>query len=207
MKKKYIIIIAVLPIVTAVLFFLCKPHFSKNYPDFYIFKANDTKRNDSIIDSTKKRLFLLNEKTPYIVIDRYINKLYLRTNEKILLEALCSTGKGNELTDTLGNRRWIFDTPQGVFTVDAKLENPWWRKPDWAFIEEGEAIPKDDRERLDPEMLGEYAIGFGDGYYIHGTLYERLLGVNVTHGCVRLGAQDLRFLYNKVKAGTRVYVY
>ncbi len=150
---------------------------------------------------------IVKEKGSYIVIDRYINKLYLRTESKVILEALCSTGTGAELEDTLSGRRWIFETPRGVFKIDTKLENPWWRKPDWAFIEEGEAIPIDDQERLDPEMLGEFALGFGDGLFIHGTLYERLLGVNVTHGCVRLGAEDLKVLYKNAKIGTRVYVY
>jgi lipoprotein-anchoring transpeptidase ErfK/SrfK len=150
---------------------------------------------------------IIKETGSYIVIDRYINKLYLRTESKVILEALCSTGTGAELEDSVSGRRWIFETPRGVFKVDAKLENPWWRKPDWAFIEEGEAIPTDDQERLDPEMLGEFALGFGDGYFIHGTLYERLLGVNVTHGCVRLGSEDLTILYKNVKIGTRVYVY
>ena len=207
MKKEYIFIAAVLSIVIIVLFFLLGPHIGDNSPGSNKIKGNDKQAKSSVPDGTKNRSTLLNEKAPYIVIDRYVNKLYLRTRDKILLEALCSTGTGNELTDTLGGKSWIFDTPQGVFTVNAKLENPWWRKPDWAFIEEGKAVPKDDRERFDSEMLGEYAIGFGDGYYIHGTLYERLLGVNVTHGCVRLGTRDLRFLYSRVKIGTRVYVY
>ncbi|HEX7344288.1 MAG TPA: L,D-transpeptidase, partial [bacterium] len=76
-----------------------------------------------------------------------------------------------------------------------------------AFIEEGEEIPKDPRERYDPEMLGEYAMGFGDGYFIHGTIYKRLLGINVTHGCVRLGDADLKHVFDKVKIGTPVYIF
>ena len=146
-------------------------------------------------------------KKPYVVIDRYCNRLYLRTGDSILLEAQCSTGSGAELTDSASGRQWQFATPSGVFVVHSKLENPWWRKPDWAFIEEGEPIPGSDADRLDPEMLGEYALGFGDGYFIHGTIYERLLGVSVTHGCVRLGADDLRKLYRQVGIGTLVYVY
>ncbi len=144
---------------------------------------------------------------PYIVIDTHANILTLRTENSILLKATCSTGSGGELIDTGTGRKWRFDTPQGVFRVTSKLVDPWWRKPDWAFIEENESIPQDPSERLDPEMLGEYALGFGNEYYIHGTIYERLLGVNVTHGCVRLGTDDLRKLYNRVPIGTLVYVF
>ena len=39
-------------------------------------------------------------------------------------------------------------------------------------------------------MMGDYALGIGSGYFIHGTLYKRLLGRNVSHGCVRLGDED-----------------
>ena len=111
------------------------------------------------------------------------------------------------MTDSLTGRKWVFNTPQGVFKITTKLVEPWWRKPDWAFIEDNENIPKDPSERLDSEMLGEYALGFGNDYYIHGTIYERLLGVNVTHGCVRLGSEDLKKLYNVVPVGTPVYIF
>lgn len=144
---------------------------------------------------------------PYIVIDRYANKLYLRTSDSVLMSFTCSTGSGAQLEDSASGRRWKFETPGGVFVVHSKLENPWWRKPDWAYIEEGDPIPVDERERVDPNMMGDYAIGFGDGYYIHGTIYERLLGIAVTHGCVRLGADDLRELYATTPIGTLIYVY
>jgi hypothetical protein len=143
----------------------------------------------------------------YIVIDRYANRLFLRTDDSVFLAADCSTGSGAQLTDAATGRHWTFDTPAGVFQVSSKLEGPWWRKPDWAFIEEGEKVPLTDEERMDPSMMGEYAIGFGNGYFIHGTLYERLLGVSVTHGCVRLGAEDLRKLYAHAQMGTYIFVY
>jgi L,D-transpeptidase YbiS len=144
---------------------------------------------------------------PYIVIDRYCNRLFLRTADSIWLEALCSTGTESNLEDTLSNRQWKFATPAGVFVVDSKLKNPWWKKPDWAYIEEGLPLPKKDGDRLDDQMMGDYAIGFGDGYFIHGTIYERLLGLAVTHGCVRLGAEDLKMLYDNTPIGTKIYIY
>jgi L,D-transpeptidase ErfK/SrfK len=155
----------------------------------------------------QKRQFRLQPGKPYIVIDRYCNRIYLRTTDSIMLEAMCSTGSGGILVDSATGRRWKFDTPGGVFTVDSKLENPWWRKPDWAYIEEDKPIPRNEDDRMDSEMMGNYAIGFGNGYFIHGTIYERLVGVAVTHGCVRMSAGDLRKLYDKVEIGTRVYIF
>ena len=157
----------------------------------------------------KARVLLAKTKPtkPYIVIDTHANSLYLRTEDSILFKGTCSTGSGGELIDSLTGRRWSFATPRGVFKVTSKVADPWWRKPDWAFLEDNEPIPSDPNERLDPEMLGAFAMGFGDNYYIHGTIYERLLGVSVTHGCVRLGSEDLKKLYDIVPIGTPVYIF
>jgi len=141
----------------------------------------------------------------FIVIDTAANRLYLRKGADTLLEAVCSTGSGIQLV--AGERQWTFRTPRGVFKVRSKAKDPIWRKPDWAFLEEGEAVPKRESDRFEEGVLGEYAIGIGDGYFIHGTLYTRLLGTNVTHGCVRLGSEDLEFLARKVPTGTRVYIF
>ncbi len=153
------------------------------------------------------RLDALRVSRPYIVVDTNANVLYLRTETSIILKTPCSTGSGGDLIDEATGRRWSFKTPLGMFRVESKLVDPWWRKPDWAFIEDNLAIPEDPDRRLDPEMLGEYALGFGDGYYIHGTVYERLLGVSVTHGCVRVGSDNLERLYEMVGIGTRIYVF
>jgi lipoprotein-anchoring transpeptidase ErfK/SrfK len=42
---------------------------------------------------------------------------------------------------------------------------------------------------------------------IHGTLYERLLGRSVTHGCVRVGRDPLRTIVRQVKVGSQVFIY
>jgi len=143
----------------------------------------------------------------YIVIDTHANILSLRTATKVLFKADCSTGSGGELVDTVTGHRWIFNTPHGVFKIKSKLAQPWWRKPDWAYIEDSLPPPTKESERYDPEMMGDYAMGFGDGYFIHGTIYERLIGVSVTHGCVRLGTEDLSYLYSRVSIGTPVYIF
>jgi L,D-transpeptidase YbiS len=145
--------------------------------------------------------------SPYVVIDTHTNRLYWRTADTVLLDLLCSTGTGAELDDPDDDRRWRFDTPRGIFAISAMAADPIWRRPDWAFIEQGEAIPDSAAARLDPDALGGYAIAFGDGYYIHGTISERLIGVAVTHGCIRLAAADLANLYSYVSIGTPVVIF
>ncbi|KPK81329.1 MAG: hypothetical protein AMS25_07085 [Gemmatimonas sp. SM23_52] len=161
-------------------------------------------------EQTRLRAALLRKapKGKYIVIDRTNNRLYLRQNDRVLLEAVASAGSGSILREKGGRKRtWVFDTPQGVFRVLAKTREPVWKRPDWAFIEEGKPIPTDIAERFQYGTLGEYALYFGDGYMIHGTLYERLLGRSVTHGCIRLGRNDLRTLFRTVSIGTPIYIY
>lgn len=164
-------------------------------------------RAERLLRMARRDLQALTPSKPYIVIDTHANKIYLRTANKIILEATCSTGSGSELTDPETGKKWVFDTPRGVFRIKNKLKEPWWRKPDWAFIEEEEPIPENHEDRMDPNVMGDYALGFGDGYFIHGTIYERLLGVNVTHGCVRLGSEDLSKFYQRAPIGTYVYIF
>jgi lipoprotein-anchoring transpeptidase ErfK/SrfK len=167
----------------------------------------DAKQAKKELQSARQALAALKPKQPYIVIDSHANKIFLRTEDSVIQEATCSTGSGGEYVDTTTGRHWIFDTPRGVYKVNSKIPHPWWRKPDWAFLEEGETIPKNEEERFDPNMMGDYALGFGDGYFIHGTIYERLLGINVTHGCVRVGSDDLEKMYKRVPMGTLVYIF
>jgi L,D-transpeptidase YbiS len=155
----------------------------------------------------RARLARLEPRGLYLVIDQTLNRLYLRKDDDVVLEAVCSAGSGMVLKESETGRTWVFDTPRGRFQVLSKIENPVWRKPDWAFVEEGEPIPTSAAERLEYGTLGEYALYFGNGYMIHGTLYERLLGRSVTHGCIRLGRDDLRKVFARVPVGTPSYIY
>jgi len=155
----------------------------------------------------KKLISNLSPKGTYLVIDTAKNRLYVKKGEQTLKEVVVSTGSGSILNDPAGNRQWIFDTPRGELSVQSKTTNPVWTKPDWAFIEEGEEIPKSYKDRVEKDVLGDYAFHLGDGYMIHGTLYTRLLGRNVTHGCVRVGDADLEKLNKTVSIGTKVIIF
>jgi lipoprotein-anchoring transpeptidase ErfK/SrfK len=154
-----------------------------------------------------RRMQGLPPKGLYISIDTASNILYLKEGNRTLLAATISAGSGSILKDPANDRNWIFETPRGEFTIISKFTKPSWIKPDWAFIEEGKSIPKNFSERVEEGVLGDYALGFGNGYFIHGTLYTRLLGKNITHGCIRVGDQDLKTIYRTVSLGTKVYIF
>jgi L,D-transpeptidase YbiS len=145
---------------------------------------------------------------PYILVDTARNRLYVKRQEEIVLDAVASTGSGTILVKPgEGNNQWVFDTPRGEFLVKSKLTNPTWIKPDWAFVEEGLAVPQNAADRAEQGVLGDYALGFGKGFFIHGTLYTRLLGKNVTHGCIRLNDNDLKGVYKLARVGTPIMIF
>jgi L,D-transpeptidase YbiS len=178
--------------------------------------AGHAKAPDSLVlrqlqsrhQALSKQLAQLMPAQPYILVDTARTHLYILYRDRVMLDALASTGSGTILDKPGENQsQWIFDTPRGEFFVQSKLTNPVWVKPDWAFVEEGLEVPKNAAERMEPGVLGEYALGFGRGYFIHGTLYTRLLGKNVTHGCIRLNDEDLKSVYRLAKIGTPIMIF
>ena len=144
---------------------------------------------------------------PVILVDTAQSRITMMLGAQVIVQGTCSTGNGMELSDAAGKRSWTFDTPRGRFRVVGKVANPVWLRPDWSFIEEGEPIPKDPAKRAMANVLGDYAIAFGDGFFIHGTLYTRLLGANVTHGCIRVDDKTLKKLYLAAQPGTPIWIY
>jgi lipoprotein-anchoring transpeptidase ErfK/SrfK len=143
----------------------------------------------------------------YIIINTTENRFFLYKNKKLVRTGFCSSGSYIKL-QTEGNKQYTFKTPKGKWTVLGKKTNPVWKKPDWAFLEEGLPIPSANAEsRFEYGVLGDYALTLGDGYMIHGTIYKRFLGMPVTHGCVRLSDPDLEAVYNTLNVGSKVYIF
>lgn len=144
----------------------------------------------------------------YMVINTNDNHFYLYKKKQLILDGLCSTGKNERLVSSDSTKEYIFYTPLGVRKVLGKHKNPVWAKPNWAFVEEGLPIPPAGHpSRFESGTLGAYKLTLGDGYMIHGTIYKRFMGLNVTHGCVRLGDEDLEMVYNTMSVGSKVYIY
>jgi len=144
----------------------------------------------------------------YLVVNTVDNEFFLYRNRRLIREGYCSSGSYTLLRTKDGEKEWIFKTPRGRFTIQGKITHPVWRRPDWAFVEEGLPIPgPGDPSRYEYGVLGDYAMSIGDGYLIHGTLYKRQLGMPVTHGCIRLNDDDLEAVYSALSIGSKVYIY
>ncbi len=147
--------------------------------------------------------------TPYIVINTQDNLILLRDGEQVLRQADCATGSGRKLEGAKRWHRWTFDTPKGRFAIRRKVADPLWIRPTWYFIENDEEIPifAEDPRRFQRGVLGAYALYFLKDFMIHGTLFEINLGKSITHGCVRVGSEDLEYLYEAVEIGWPVFIY
>ena len=167
-------------------------------------QVQNSKNSISLLET--KLNDLMPEK-PYILINTSENRFVLRNAKDTIRTGMCSTGKDEILIYPNGTRK-PFKTPKGMFSVLLKRRDPVWTKPDWAFIEEGKKPPSArSAERYDEATLGAYALTIGDGYMLHGTLYQRFLGLPVTHGCVRLGDADLEVIFSTLDKGAKVFIY
>ncbi len=173
-------------------------------PDLSRLKVTPSQRADTL---ESRLTALMPRHEIYVVVDTHHNQLRVYRGKELLREAICSTGSGEKLRDPRNGKTWIFDTPQGEMRIWRKVKDPVWVKPDWAFIEDGYEPPRGMRDRVDDFSLGDYALYMKDGYIIHGTVFQTLLGKRVTHGCVRLGDKDLKFVYSTVPVGARVFLY
>ncbi len=166
------------------------------------------------INNLKKQVVQLNRKidrfmpgNAFLTINTTENTFMLYKNNEIIRRGKCSTGSFVQL-EVDSTKSWIFETPKGILSVKNKITNPVWRKPDWAFIEVGLTVPPaNDPSRYERGVLGDYALALGDGYLIHGTLYQRLMGMPVTHGCVRLNDEDLEMVYKNMQVGSKVFIF
>jgi lipoprotein-anchoring transpeptidase ErfK/SrfK len=82
--------------------------------------------------------------------------------------------------------------------------------PSGEMIRVGNSIvipPLGVKQRRFHKVLGSYRLNLGDGYALHGTQQTSQLGQSVSHGCVRLGDEDIEALYKMVNVGDEVIMY
>ena len=103
-------------------------------------------------------------------------------------------------------------TPRGVFRVVRKDVDPPWYVPE--SIRREHISERDDPRRMipggDPDNpLGRYRLLLSHRLYgIHGTDIPWGIGMEVTHGCIRLYPEDIAALFPRVPVGTPVvFVY
>jgi L,D-transpeptidase ErfK/SrfK len=101
------------------------------------------------------------------------------------------------------------ETPRNwVTSVERKQEGPTWSPtPNTRreYAKEGITLPAMVPAGPDNPM-GLYAIYIGKLYAIHGTNANFGIGLRVSQGCIRLRADDIKYLFDNVPVGTRVQI-
>ncbi len=110
---------------------------------------------------------------------------------------------------SIGKMDW--NTPLGRTTIVSKAKDAPWIPPKSVREEHakrGDPIPAIVPGGVDNPM-GRYkmALGIpGGAYFIHGTNRPAGIGMQVTHGCMRLYPEDIETLYGMVPIGTQVTI-
>jgi hypothetical protein len=219
------ILLFVIIVITALIFLYCVPVYiapalqaswgtkrSEYKPNSSLLKLAATKKLISKLDADIK---ILDQKLSgmiptqsYMVVNTVDNKFFLYNNRKLIRTGRCSSGKNSILVSPDGKVIDKFKTPRGCFSIQGKVDNPVWTRPDWDYIEQGLPVPRaGDPSRYEHNVLGDYAMTLGHGYMIHGTIYKRQLGMPVTHGCIRLNDDDLEVVVRNMNVGSKVYIY
>ncbi len=110
---------------------------------------------------------------------------------------------------SIGKMDW--NTPLGRTTIVSKAKDAPWIPP--------KSVREEHAKRGDPlpavvpggadNPMGRYkmALGIpGGAYLIHGTNRPAGIGMQVTHGCMRLYPEDIEMLYGMVTVGTQVTI-
>lgn len=124
---------------------------------------------------------------PFVIVNKRTNELTFIDNREVQQVVHVATGK----TDSL--------TPEGMFTIIVKAENPYYRKKD---------IPGGKINN----PLGTRWIGFDaketDGriYGIHGTNDPETIGHYVSNGCIRLKNDHVEALFERIPIGTKILI-
>ena len=95
------------------------------------------------------------------------------------------------------------ETPEGLYAIQEKEENPVWHVPlsDWAGDLAGQTIPPGPSNPIKARWMGIY-----EGAGIHGTEETYSLGSAASHGCIRMAIPDVEELYDQVEVGTPIFI-
>jgi L,D-transpeptidase ErfK/SrfK len=110
---------------------------------------------------------------------------------------------------SVGQMDW--ETPLGVTKIVAKQRKPTWFPPESIraqHAQDGNPIPAAVPPGPD-NPLGDYAMRLaipGGAYLIHGTNRPVGVGMQITHGCIRMYPEDIESLFRMVNVGTPVRI-
>ncbi len=127
----------------------------------------------------------------YLTLDRSTFQLRLWKNLKLAKTYTVAVGMEG------------LETPEGLYHIEEKQENPSWHVPDsaWAGDLAGQVIPPGPDDPIKARWMAIF-----EGAGIHGTEETESLGSAASHGCVRMSIPDVEELYDQVEVGTPIFI-
>jgi lipoprotein-anchoring transpeptidase ErfK/SrfK len=127
----------------------------------------------------------------YLTLDRATFTLRLWENLKLAKTYTVAVGQEG------------LETPEGLYAIQEKEENPTWHVPEsaWAGSLAGQDIPPGPSNPIKARWMGIF-----EGAGIHGTEETWSLGSAASHGCVRMSIADVEELYDRVEVGTPIFI-
>jgi lipoprotein-anchoring transpeptidase ErfK/SrfK len=127
----------------------------------------------------------------YLTVDRGTFTLRLWKHLKLAKEYTVAVGMEG------------LETPEGLYHIQEKEENPVWHVPDsaWAGSLAGQTIPPGPADPIKARWMGIF-----EGAGIHGTEETYSLGHAESHGCIRMAIPDVIELYDQVEVGTPIFI-
>lgn len=127
----------------------------------------------------------------YLTLDRGAFTLRLWKNLKLAKTYTVAVGQEG------------LETPEGLYAIQEKEENPTWHVPesDWAGSLAGQDIPPGPSNPIKARWMAIF-----EGAGIHGTEETESLGSAASHGCVRMAIPDVEELYDQVEVGTPIFI-
>lgn len=121
-----------------------------------------------------------------------------------------SGGESRVSTFPISIGRMDWSTPIGRWSVTAKQKDPTWYPPESIrreHLEDGRGVLARAVPPGPDNPLGAYAMRLSaSGYLIHGTNRPVGVGMQVTHGCIRMYPEDIEWLFPLVPVSSVVVI-
>lgn len=161
-------------------------------------------------------IWLPGEGTPVVLPKKYVlpgtmrEGLVVNIAEYRLYHYYKANGRMMVSTFPISIGRMDWSTPIGRWMVTSKQKDPAWYPPEairQEHLEDGRGF----LEKMIPagpdNPLGQYAMRLSaSGYLIHGTNRPVGIGMQVTHGCIRMYPEDIARLFPEVPVNTVVTI-
>ncbi|WP_457643505.1 L,D-transpeptidase [Persephonella sp.] len=134
-----------------------------------------------------------------------IGTIYINLSEKRLYYPVSYEGDVYVITFPVGIGTDNSKSPVGEFRITQKKRNPEWVVPK-SIREEDPSLPPVVPPGPD-NPLGVRAMRLGHTeYLLHGTSKRFGIGMEVSHGCIRMYNRDVKRLFDVVEKGTKVII-